>query len=109
MQPWSLRDDEQVEQGRRRHAADGAGDRQRSRAAAGEPADGELTLDLEPHDQKEHAEQRVVDPLPQRQCKARVAEAETERPLPECLHRRPDRRIDEDDGEDGREQQQRAG
>ena len=55
--------DQKVQQGRRDHAAERGGDRQRRRAPAGEAPDREFALDLEAHHQEEDRQQPVVDPV----------------------------------------------
>ncbi len=63
VRPGSSGNDQKIQRRRRDHAADRAGDRQRRRAPAREMADGELALDLETNDEKEHGQEPVVDPM----------------------------------------------
>ena len=52
-----------------------------------EVPNGELAFDLEPHDQEEHREQRVVDPVQQRHAEIRRAETQAQRRLPQRRER----------------------
>ena len=95
-------DEREVDQRGRGHAAERRRDRQRGGAPRGEPAHRELALDLEPHDQEEHGEQAVVDPVAQRErersprrARSRTARSHSARTL------RPSGEFDEGHGDAG--------
>jgi hypothetical protein len=84
-QPWLLarRKHQRVERCRHRHPADRGRHGKRRRARLREPPDRELALDLEPHQQEEDREERIVDPVPQRHPERCVRKLDAERRFPE--------------------------
>ena len=81
--PLARRNHQRVERCRHRHPADRGSHGKRRRARLREPPDRELALDLEPHQQEEDREERIVHPVPQRHPEPGVRELETKRRFPE--------------------------
>ena len=74
-----------VEQGGKNHPTDSGGNRQRSLARRRQfPRDG-FTLYLEPHEQKEHRHEGVVDPLVERQRHAVAAHGDADGRRPQSV------------------------
>src|SRR5690606_11628177 len=84
-------------------------DRQRRGRTLREMPDGELALDLEPDDEEEHGQERIVYPLAQRQLERGTAEREPERRFPERLEGLGKPRVRYRDRDDGRDEQKSAG
>ena len=98
-----------IQKRRHDHATERGRDRKRGGAAVCEVADCHLALHFQTHDEEEHCQQAVVDPIEDRHPKGRAAQAHAELLAPERLERRPDRRVRQDDRRHGREDQQNAG
>ena len=109
VRPRPRRDDQRIQKRRHDHAAERGGDRKRGGAAACEVANCHLALHFQSHDEEEHRQQAVVDPTEDGHLKGRVTQAHAELLAPECLERRPDRRVRQDHRRHGREDQQNAG
>ena len=109
VRPGPRGNDERVEQRRHGHAADRCGDRQCRRAPGSQVADREFALDLQPDDEEEDRQQRVVDPVQQRHPETGGPERKAEIRMPEGLEAGAVAGIVEHDGQDRGQQQQHAG
>ncbi len=100
--------EQEIDQGRRRHAAD-RGDRRQGRLArARQLALDQLALDLEPDQEKEDRHQAVVDPVPERLVEPEIAELQAQVQLEEPQIVIGQGRVGEDEGERRRGQQHDA-
>ena len=98
-----------VQNRRHRHAADRAQHRQQHLFAAGELAAERLALDFQRHQQEEHRHQPVVDPVFGALHQPEIADAETDRQVPERLVRALPRRVGHDHRQCGSGHQHDAG
>ncbi len=78
VRPRTRRDDQRIQKRRHDHAAERSRDRKRGGAAACEVADCHLALHFQSHDEEEHRQQAVVDPMEDGHSKGRVAQAHAE-------------------------------
>ncbi|MGY4281159.1 hypothetical protein ACVWXO_000379 [Bradyrhizobium sp. LM2.7] len=109
VRPCPRRDDQRIQKRRHDHAAERGRDRKRRGAAACEMTDRHLALHFQSHDEEEHRQHAVVDPMEDGHLKGCAAQAHAELLAPERLERRPDRRVRHDDRRRGREDKQNAG
>ena len=105
--PVLLRGDDEKDECGKDHPPERGGDRERGGARRRETPDGQLAFDLEADHEEEDRQQSVVDPVDDAEREPTRAEPDADRRLPEREERRAERRVADDDGDHGHQQEQK--